>query len=418
MSASAVEQALRAARPRALANLVRYLRDLDDAEDALQEAAIIALGRWPRDGVPDSPAAWLTTTAKRRALDHLRGDGRRNAREELVARLEAIPEDAGLLDDDRLQLIFTACHPALALEHRVALTLQTVCGLTTEEIASAFVMSESALAQRLVRAKRKLRMAGIPYSVPDPDELDERLAGVLAVVYLVFNEGYRATRGSALARDDLAAEALRLGAVVDTLMPNRPEVLGLLALMHLHSARRAARVGRDGTMVLLADQDRAAWDRDHIRVGLAALRRAPWLGPVGPYWLQAAIVAEHVTAARPEATNWPRIRELYEALVELTDSAVVRLNHAVAVSMVEGPSVAWQLVDPLADELAGYAPYHSVRMDLAQRCGDMGAAIAACRRALALTDNEVARMSLAAKLDQFSARLGSARGASVSCEAS
>jgi RNA polymerase sigma-70 factor (ECF subfamily) len=298
-----VEDVFRRESGRILATLIRFCGDFDLAEDSLQETLIVAVRTWPTDGVPPNPGAWITTTAKRKAIDVIRREQRRADKETLVAQLEAMPDDLGGLDDDRLRLIFTCCHPALALDARVALTLRTVCGLSTVEVARAFVTSEATIAQRVVRAKRKIQVAGIAYEIPAPEHLGARLAAVLAVVYLLFNEGYAASAGPQLVRD----EALRVCDLLRTLMPGESEVCGLLALMLLNHSRRNARVDRSGESVLLEDQDRSLWDRSEIDAGMALLRRAARDGRVGQYWLQAAVVAEHSRASTAQATDWNRI---------------------------------------------------------------------------------------------------------------
>jgi RNA polymerase sigma-70 factor (ECF subfamily) len=375
--------------------LVRSLRDFDAAEDALQDAFLIALRRWPREGVPDNPRAWLAVTARNCAIDRLRRERRRPALEEEMNRLITGPDDPGALDDEVLRLVFTCCHPALSLEARVALTLRAVCGLGVSEIAHAFLLPEATLAQRLVRAKRKIRTAGIPYVVPETDQLSDRLAGVLAVVYLVFNEGYLATAGPALMRTDLCREAIRLGRLLVTLIPQESEVRALLALLLLTDARREARTDSIGEAVLLPDQDRGLWDQAQIRDGLAELGRAGRGHVVGPYFLQAAIAAEHAGAPRAEDTNWPRIVRLYDALVELAPSPVTRLNRLVAVSMAQGPQVALAQLGELEDALGRYSYFHSARADLLRRLDDPSAARAAYERALQLATNPKQRSALA-----------------------
>ena len=394
----AVEEVFRRESGRVVATLIRFCGDFDLAEDAVQDTLLIALERWAIDGVPANPGAWITATAKHRAVDRIRREGRRADKEALVARLHDMPDDPDRLDDDRLRLIFTCCHPALALDVRVALTLRTVCGLTTAEVAAAFVTSEPALAQRLVRAKRKIHVAGIAYEVPPPERLGDRLAAVLAVVYLMFNEGYAASAGDRLARDDVCQEALRMGGLLCQLMPGEPEVLGLRALMVLDHSRRAARVDPAGAMVLLPQQDRALWDRAEIDEGLALLRRAARIGSVGQYWLQGAIVAEHARAPTAEATDWDRICGLYASLVELTRSPVVELNRAIAVSMARGPADGLALLEPLAAQLDGYVYFHSAGADMYRRLGARRQAEAAYRRAVQLAVNDVQRAALSARL--------------------
>ena len=390
-----VEQIFREQFTALFAWLVRSLRDFDAAEDALQDAFLIALRRWPLDGVPDNPRAWLAVTARNCAIDRLRRARRRPAVEEQMDRLMTSPEDPGDLEDEVLRLVFTCCHPALSVEARVALTLRAVCGLGISQIAHAFLVSEATLAQRLVRAKRKIRAAGIPYAVPGTDILADRLAGVLAVVYLVFNEGYVATEGPALMRPDLAKEAIRLARLLATLMPHEPEVRSLLALVLLTDARRDARTDAAGDPVLLPDQDRALWDRAEIDEGLAELGRAGRHHQAGPYFLQAAIAAEHAGALEAADTNWPRIVRLYDALVHVAPSPVTRLNRLVAVSMADGPAAAYAELDALGDALGNYSYFHAARADLLGRLARPGAARAAYERALELSTNPQQRAALA-----------------------
>jgi len=353
----------------------------------------VALERWPAHGIPDNPGAWITTTARNKAVDRLRRE--RTLREKteevrLVRELESLGEEPSMseIPDDRLRLIFTCCHPALSMEARVALTLRTLGGLTTPEIARAFLVAETTMAQRLVRAKRKIRTAGIPYRVPPGDLLPERVPGVLAVLYLIFNEGYSAMAG-ALVRTDLCDEAIRLTRVLDRLMPNEPETLGLLGLMLLQHSRRDARVGADGGLVLLEDQNRSRWDQDMIDQGLALVRRGFERRRPGPYHLQAAIAAVHAGAPRPEDTDWPRIAGLYEGLAAISPSPVVELNRAVAVAMADGPAAGLALVDRLAatGSLDGYHLLYSTRADLLRRLGRDEEATLAYRRALELVTN-------------------------------
>jgi RNA polymerase sigma-70 factor (ECF subfamily) len=401
VAGAVVEEVFRRESRRVLATLIRFCGDFDLAEDAMQDTFLVAVQRWPVDGLPANPGAWITTAAKRQAIDRIRREARRGDQEARVSRLDSMPEDPAGLDDDRLRLIFTCCHPALSLDARVALTLRTVCGLTTGEVARAFVTPEATLAQRLVRAKRKIQVTGIAYEVPPPDRLSDRLAAVLAVVYLMFNEGYAASGGASLVRDDVCAEALRVGELLCQLMPGEPEVLGLQALMLLDHSRRDARVDAAGAMVLLADQDRRHWDRAEIDAGLVLLRRAARTGSVGQYWLQAAIVAEHARAPTAAATDWRRICRLYESLVELTRSPVAALNRAIAVSMAEGPAAALRLLLPLASRLDGYVYYHSACADMHRRLGARAEAEAAYQRAVELAANDVQRAALSARLAEL-----------------
>jgi RNA polymerase sigma-70 factor (ECF subfamily) len=390
---------------RVVATLIRITHDWDLAEECAQDAFTRALERWPRDGVPRNPGAWLTTTARNRALDRLRRDatGVAKLRETLVMSPDdrrSGPDDDSGIEDDRLRLIFTCCHPALALEAQVALTLRTLAGLTTAEIAHAFLVPEPTMAQRLVRAKRKIRNAGIPYRVPPAHLLPERTAAVLAVLYLLFNEGYASSTGAQLVRQDLCAEAIRLARTLAQLMPDEPEALGLLALMLLHGARRAARVDAGGDLVPLEEQDRTAWDRDAIDEGLATLDAALRRGERGPYQLQAAISACHASAPQATATDWPQIALLYRELARMVPSPVVELNRAVAVAMADGPEAGLRLVEAIdaAGELAGYHLLAATRADLLRRLERRDEAAAAYREALALTTGEAERRYLTRRL--------------------
>ena len=405
----AIQAVFRIERARLLAGLVRLVRDVGQAEELAQDAMVTALERWPATGVPRNPGAWLMAAARNRAIDQLRHRqlrARKHAEigRELEAQVPEAPDYAAALDevvgDDLLRLIFTACHPVLPVEARLALTLRLLCGLTTEEIARAFLLPEPTIAQRIVRAKRAIAKAGVPFAVPRGAELTARLGTVLEAVYLLFNEGYAATAGEDLVRPDLCREALRLGRILASLAPAEPEVHGLLALMELQASRLAARVGPDGAPVLLPDQDRRRWDYLLIRRGLAALARAEALGGAGgPYALQAAIAACHARAPEAAATDWQKIAALYGALAALTGSPVVELNRAVAVGMAEGPAAGLARVEALAAEgaLARYHPLHAVRGDLLARLGRTQEASEAFRAAAKLTRNAPERSFLLAR---------------------
>jgi RNA polymerase sigma-70 factor (ECF subfamily) len=375
---------------------VRLIGDFDLAEEVVQDSLVAALERWPVQGVPDKPGAWLMTTARRRAIDILRRD-RRHLEKLAILERSAVPNEPREADD-RLRLIFTCCHPALAQESQVALTLRAVAGFTTPEIAAAFLVSEATMAQRIVRAKRKIVAANIPYLVPQGEELAERLDAVLGVLYLMFNEGYLSRGARVAMRRDLAEDALWLASLVAALMPDQPEVLGLLGLMKLNIARSGTRFDADGEMVLLPDQDRSLWDRAAIAEGVEALDRAGAMGRPGPYQLQAAIAALHSEAASWDETDWHQITVLYDALVHHTDTPVVRLNRAVALSQFAGPAVALGEVNDLAISLSGYHLFHSTRAELLDELGEHVLAREARLRALELCQNPAERSLLERKL--------------------
>jgi RNA polymerase sigma factor (sigma-70 family) len=399
----AIEAVWRIESARLIGGLVRMVRDVGLAEDLAQEALIAALERWPASGIPDNPGAWLMATAKNRAIDELR---RSQMRERKQGALEEEPATVSLPDldedvgDDLLRLVLIACHPVLSTEARVALTLRLVGGLTTDEIARAFLVPEPTIAQRIVRAKRTLAEARVPFEVPRGDDLSARVPSVLEVVYLVFNEGYAATRGEDWMRTDLCEDAMRLGRMLAALVPDEAEVLGLVALMELQASRARARVGPNGEPILLLEQDRSRWDQLLVHRGLAALARAETLArPLGPYTLQAAIAACHARARTAEATDWPRIVALYDALVELTRSPVVELNRAVAVAMAFGPAAGLQLADALLEEpaLRSYHLLPSVRGDLLTKLGRFDEARRELERAAGLAQNERERELLLAR---------------------
>ncbi len=401
----AVETVYRTDSRRVLATLIRLVGDFDRAEEAMHDAFVAAVEQWTRDGVPSNPRAWLISTGRFKAIDRLRRRARFDAAvAELVHLTDpaVISEEEQEVEDDQLRLIFTCCHPALPADAQVALTLREVCGLTTEEIARAFLTAAPTIAKRIVRAKAKIRDARIPYEVPARNELPQRLETVLQVIYLVFTEGYSASSGAALTRPDVSGEAIRLGRLLFGLLPE-PEVAGLLGLMLLHESRRAARTSAVGEMVLLSDQDRSLWNREQIEEGVALVERAMALRPWGPYAVQAAIAAVHARASEAGATDWARIVELYDGLMQATPSPVVELNRAVAVAMRDGPSVGLALIEGILQrgDLAEYHLAHSARADMLRRLGKSGEARASYERALSLARQEPARRFLERRIREL-----------------
>ncbi|MDZ7289955.1 MAG: RNA polymerase sigma factor [candidate division KSB1 bacterium] len=405
-----VDAIYRAESRRVLASLIRLLGDFDLAEDALHDAFTAALEQWPRDGVPQNPRAWLVSAGRFKAIDAMRRRARFDASlAEIAARLGSDTHSAGEVEwdddgvaDDQLRLIFTCCHPALSPEARIALTLREVCGLTTEEIACAFLTSPPTVAQRIVRAKAKIRDAGIPYQVPSRADLPERLDTVLHVIYLVFNEGYSASSGESLTRPDLSGEAIRLGRLLVELLPE-PEVMGLLALMLLHESRRPARTSPEGDLILLEDQDRSLWNREQIAEGLALVEHALASRRIGPYTLQAAIAAVHAQAPTAADTDWAQIVALYDLLLQMAPSPVIELNRAAAVAMRDGPAAGLELIDTILTrgDLTDYHLAHSARAELCRRLGKTAEARGSYERALALTKQEPERRFLRRRVEEL-----------------
>jgi RNA polymerase sigma-70 factor, ECF subfamily len=405
-----LDRIFRAEFGQVVATLVRAFGDIDLAEDAVQDAFTIAARTWRTQGLPPNPGGWITTTARRRAIDRLRREGTRNDRhaQSLALQPQTTTEELGFMQDDRLRLIFTCCHPALALETRVALTLRLLGGLTTAQIARAFLVSQAAMEQRLVRAKRKIRATNLPYRIPDHHELPDRLRGVLAVVYLVFNEGYLADADAAPARRELTTEAIRLARLLATLMPDEPEVRGLLALLLLTDARRTARTSNDGRFVPLEEQDRDLWDADLIREGQDLVRACLRRGRPGPYQLQAAIAAVHSDATMLGDTDRGQILTLYDHLLAIAPSPVTQLNRALAQAEVAGAGAALAAIDRLADALDDYQPYHASRADLLRRAGMAVEAATAYTRAIALTHDRATRRFLDERRASLGPDIGSA----------
>jgi RNA polymerase sigma-70 factor (ECF subfamily) len=406
--AEAISRAHHEEWARLVAGLARRFGDLDLAEDAAAEAFVAAVERWPRDGVPPNPGAWLTTTATRKAIDRLRRESHRDGKQQAAHMLsdDTPPEPTGPVEDDRLRLVFTCCHPALSMEARIALTLRMLGGLTVAEIAHAFLVPETTMARRITRAKAKIKAAHIPYRVPSATDIQERLAGVLAVIYLIFNEGYLATAGDDPLRADLTDEAIRLGRLLRTLLPDEGEVTGLLALMLLTDARRTARVSRTGELVTLEEQDRGAWNRTLVVEGHGLVRAriaavAAGAEPPGRYQLLAAINAVHTDAPTSRDTDWSQIVALYDRLIAVDPSAIVRLNRAIAVAEVDGPDVALAEIDRLGEVLAEYHAYHAARADLLRQVGRSDESRTAYDRAIRLAGNPAERAYLARRRDQL-----------------
>jgi RNA polymerase sigma-70 factor (ECF subfamily) len=402
-----VDSVYRSEARRVFATLIRLLGDFDLAEEALHDAFRAALEQWPRDGTPANPRAWLVSAGRFKGIDRMRRRARFDPLDDVASQVEALADDTAVSDDediedDRLRLIFTCCHPALPPDAQVALTLREVCGLTTEEIAHAYLTAPPTLAQRIVRAKSKIRVARIPYQVPSQDELPNRLDSVLRVIYLVFNEGYSASSGRLLTRHDLSSEAIRLARLLVELLPE-PEAVGLLALMLLHESRRAARTSPAGDLVLLEDQDRSLWNRELIREGTALVERVLLSRQFGPYTLQAAIAAVHADASESAATDWAEIVGLYDLLAEVEPSPVVELNRAVAVAMHDGPAAGLVLVDAILarGDLSDYRLAHAARADLCRRLGRTAEARSSYERALALTQQEAERRFLGRRLAEL-----------------